>query len=124
MSGLEGVTNRLKQINPVGRAGDMWAGMDRRVRWGFMGLVLVFFYVLPTLKIPILNTPQSDFASVLFYPVGIYVLLALGLNVVVGLAGLLDLGYVAFFAIGGLCTGIVRPQGPLVFSGVLPRSNA
>src|SRR5690242_19748950 len=32
--------------------------------------------------------------------VGIYVLLALGLNIVVGYAGLLDLGYVAFFVIG------------------------
>src|SRR4249920_2221177 len=31
---------------------------------------------------------------------GIYVLLALGLNIVVGYAGLLDLGYVAFYAIG------------------------
>eukprot|EP00389_Voromonas_pontica_P014435 GDKH01022377.1.p3 GENE.GDKH01022377.1~~GDKH01022377.1.p3 ORF type:complete len:84 (+),score=30.66 GDKH01022377.1:42-293(+) len=30
----------------------------------------------------------------------IYVMLALGLNVVVGLAGLLDLGYVAFYAVG------------------------
>ena len=32
----------------------------------------------------------------------LYVLLALGLNIVVGYAGLLDLGYVAFFAIGVL----------------------
>src|SRR5438093_13387517 len=31
---------------------------------------------------------------------GVYVLLAVGLNVVVGFAGLLDLGYAAFFAIG------------------------
>ncbi|HEV7680139.1 MAG TPA: hypothetical protein VGQ42_16380 [Candidatus Dormibacteraeota bacterium] len=35
---------------------------------------------------------------------GIYVLLALGLNVVVGFAGLLDLGYAAFFAIGAYTT--------------------
>ncbi len=35
-----------------------------------------------------------------FATAGIFVLLALGLNVVVGLAGLLDLGYAAFFAIG------------------------
>jgi len=35
-----------------------------------------------------------------FSGAGIYILLALGLNVVVGLAGLLDLGYAAFFAIG------------------------
>ena len=31
---------------------------------------------------------------------GIFVLLALGLNIVVGLSGLLDLGYAAFFAVG------------------------
>ena len=35
-----------------------------------------------------------------FSSAGVYVLLALGLNVVVGMAGLLDLGYAAFFAIG------------------------
>lgn len=38
--------------------------------------------------------------SVLFSPVGLFVLLAIGLNVVVGQAGLLDLGYVAFYAVG------------------------
>jgi branched-chain amino acid transport system permease protein len=37
--------------------------------------------------------------------IGVYVLLALGLNVVVGFAGLLDLGYVAFFAIGAYTVG-------------------
>ncbi|SNQ46946.1 Amino acid/amide ABC transporter membrane protein 2, HAAT family [Frankia canadensis] len=36
--------------------------------------------------------------------IGIYALLALGLNVVVGYAGLLDLGYIAFFAIGAYAT--------------------
>ncbi|MGP8159637.1 MAG: branched-chain amino acid ABC transporter permease [Candidatus Dormibacteria bacterium] len=40
----------------------------------------------------------------------IYVLLALGLNVVVGFAGLLDLGYAAFFAIGAYTTAIL--SGP------------
>ena len=35
-----------------------------------------------------------------------YVLLALGLNIVVGFAGLLDLGYAAFFAIGAYGYGI------------------
>jgi branched-chain amino acid transport system permease protein len=34
-----------------------------------------------------------------------YVVMALGLNIVVGYAGLLDLGYVAFFALGAYCTG-------------------
>jgi branched-chain amino acid transport system permease protein len=45
-------------------------------------------------------SPFTDWTSLLFNPIGIYILLALGLNIVVGYAGLLDLGYVAFFAIG------------------------
>jgi branched-chain amino acid transport system permease protein len=38
---------------------------------------------------------------------GVYILLALGLNVVVGFAGLLDLGYAAFFAIGAYTAGML-----------------
>src|SRR5690606_34026680 len=41
----------------------------------------------------------SSWSAVLF-TLAIYVLVALGLNVVIGLAGLLDLGYIGFFAIG------------------------
>ncbi len=41
----------------------------------------------------------------------LYVLLALGLNIVVGYAGLLDLGYVAFFAVGAYCYALLSsPQ--------------
>ncbi|NLT41440.1 MAG: hypothetical protein GXX93_02080 [Anaerolineae bacterium] len=39
--------------------------------------------------------------------VGLYVLMGLGLNIVVGYAGLLDLGYVAFFTIGAYVTGLL-----------------
>ena len=44
--------------------------------------------------------------------VGIYVLLGLGLNIVVGFAGLLDLGYVAFFAIGAYTVGLLTAPEP------------
>lgn len=44
--------------------------------------------------------------------VGIYILMGLGLNIVVGFAGLLDLGYVAFFAIGAYATAILTSQDP------------
>ncbi len=43
-----------------------------------------------------------------FISVQIFILLALGLNIVVGYAGLLDLGYAAFFAIGAYTTGILN----------------
>src|SRR2546425_504004 len=50
--------------------------------------------------------------------VGIFVALALGLNIVVGLAGLLDLGYVAFFAVGAYSWAIFgSPHANVLFGG-------
>ncbi|MGE3270858.1 MAG: branched-chain amino acid ABC transporter permease [Chloroflexota bacterium] len=51
-------------------------------------------------------------------PILIFTLLALGLNIVVGFAGLLDLGYAAFFAIGGYTVAfLTAPQSPMVQAG-------
>jgi hypothetical protein len=63
------------------------------------GLILVWALVLPT---------QLDEGGGLIEDLNIalaYVVMALGLNIVVGFAGLLDLGYVAFFAIGAYTIG-------------------
>ncbi len=50
--------------------------------------------------------------------VGIFAALALGLNIVVGLAGLLDLGYVAFFAVGAYTWAIFgSPHANVIFGG-------
>jgi branched-chain amino acid transport system permease protein len=49
----------------------------------------------------------------LFANVGLFVLMGLGLNIVVGSAGLLDLGYVAFFAVGAYTTAVLTsPLSP------------
>lgn len=54
-------------------------------------------------------------------PMLIYVILAMGLNVVVGYAGLLDLGYAAFFAIGAYTMGILTsPTSYFVQQGWIP----
>ncbi len=50
----------------------------------------------------------------------LYVILCLGLNVVVGYAGLLDLGYAAFFAVGAYTTGILTTRFGLNFWLTLP----
>ena len=47
--------------------------------------------------------------------IAISALLALGLNVVVGFAGLLDLGYIAFYATGAYTWGILSGAGPIKF---------
>jgi branched-chain amino acid transport system permease protein len=63
-----------------------------------IGLV-VFAIVLP-----LFLAETSSFLSATTTALA-YVVMALGLNVVVGFAGLLDLGYVAFYAIGAYCMG-------------------
>ncbi len=50
----------------------------------------------------------------------IYVMLGLGLNIVIGLAGLLDLGYVAFFAVGAYAYALLNLNYGLVFWIALP----
>ncbi len=50
----------------------------------------------------------------------IYVMLGLGLNIVVGLAGLLDLGYVAFYAVGAYAYALLNYHFGLTFWMVLP----
>ncbi len=53
--------------------------------------------------------------------VGIYIILGIGLNVVVGYAGLLDLGYVAFFAVGAYTAGLLTTPSLLTCGGVPAR---
>ena len=56
-----------------------------------------------------------------FIPIGIVALLAMGLNIVVGYAGLLDLGYAAFFAIGAYTVGFLTSPGSVfVQNGWIP----
>lgn len=53
----------------------------------------------------------GSFLSQVLVLVGLFALLGLGLNLVVGFAGLLDLGYVAFFAIGAYTVGLLTSTG-------------
>jgi ABC-type branched-subunit amino acid transport system ATPase component/ABC-type branched-subunit amino acid transport system permease subunit len=54
----------------------------------------------------------SNYWSAVLVLAGVYALLALGLNVVVGYAGLLDLGYAGFWAVGAYTTAIITGQAP------------
>ncbi len=69
------------------------------------------FLILALLLIlmPVLGL-KDTFYFTLAIQIGIYAAMALGLNIVVGFAGLLDLGYVAFFAVGAYLWGIFTSQ--------------
>jgi branched-chain amino acid transport system permease protein len=75
------------------------------VKWALMALFVFLLYALPLLELPIISTPDTDFGAVLF-TVASYVLVALGLNIVLGYAGLLDLGYVGFYAVGAYTVAV------------------
>jgi branched-chain amino acid transport system permease protein len=117
MRKISTLRGRIKIVDPIFRA---WNAIPVWLRRLLALFGVVFLYMLPVFEIPVLGTPGSDFASVLFYPVGIYVLMAIGLNIVVGRAGLLDLGYVAFFAIGGYTMAKLGVAVGLPFWTILP----
>lgn len=100
--------------SPAGRA--RGSGRDWRRPGIAAGVLLAALY-------PLIH-PAVDQAldSQTMFPVmqiALFVILALGLNIVVGFAGLLDLGYVAFFAIGAYTVAfLTSPQSPVVQRGV------
>jgi branched-chain amino acid transport system permease protein len=89
-----------------GALGRRLGGLPRPVKVLLMALLVLLLYALPLLDLPILSTPDTDFGAVLF-TMASYVLVALGLNVVLGYAGLLDLGYVGFYAVGAYTVAVL-----------------
>src|SRR3954466_5233801 len=86
------------------------AGSVRRLlpswAWGliFIALALLYPYILDQLM-----ASPDDLLDASIQTLA-YIIMALGLNIVVGFAGLLDLGYVAFFAIGAFVIGWLGSQ--------------
>ncbi len=101
-----------------GRYVVMTSEEQRRWRYVGIGVLILALAILPLILGP--------FLSEVLDLVGIFLLMALGLNIVVGFAGLLDLGYVAFFAVGAYTTAVVTsPVSPslnpeLTFWAALP----
>lgn len=95
----------LARIGRPALLSDAWA---RHAPWGRFALAVavVAFPFIFTLGF---KNPYWVYVATL---AGIYICLALGLNIVVGLAGLLDLGYVAFYAIGAYTSALVSIHFP------------
>ena len=95
-------------------AGGMFA--DSKKRRAMIAAAAIFFMVFPLIfspyQVSILTTAL------------LYVVLGLGLNIVVGLAGLLDLGYVAFYAVGAYTYALSFHYWGLGFWSALPAAGA
>ncbi len=95
---LFGKTNGAAAQKRYGRLGK---AQKRSVRTTITVVGVILLLAIPTI------IGYNQYISNILGNVGLYVLMGLGLNIVVGYAGLLDLGYVAFFAIGAYATGVM-----------------
>ncbi len=104
-------SRRVSQLIGVGSqvARDTVERVDRRL-----------LYALAIVAASLIPLGLNRYVIDVLTQVGIYVTLALGLNIVVGLAGLLDLGYVAFYAVGAYTYGLLSTRVGLSFWEVLP----
>lgn len=105
-----------------------WKSLQLRERWEtaptwahflVVGVVVAFFIYLPFIGGPLnfirtdTSSGGSDWSGVLVR-IAIYMIVAIGLNVVIGMAGLLDLGYVGFYALGAYSVAIFgSPDSPI-----------
>src|SRR6185369_9972535 len=90
-------------------AGGHWTRFrhDRRTLWAAYALIAFALVALPFVVDATLGRTWVRIIDVAL----LFTMLALGLNIVVGYAGLLDLGYVAFFAVGAYCYALLAsPQ--------------
>ncbi|HUG29128.1 MAG TPA: branched-chain amino acid ABC transporter permease [Candidatus Limnocylindria bacterium] len=95
-----GVRQRVREMPETRR---------RRMRMPFLVLGVLFVLWLP-------QGVGSFFAQVVAV-VTLYVLMGFGLNITLGLAGLLDLGFVAFFAVGAYTVGLLTATGEFGIAG-------
>ncbi len=85
------------------------ASNNRKWAIGFTVVVLSVFilnkFILPNASRQVVEFFNAWFSLTSLAEIMVWILMALGLNVIVGYAGLLDLGYVAFWALGGYVAG-------------------
>jgi len=85
---------------------------DMTFRYKAMGVLLVFALIFPL----VFDSYQVNIMNLAL----LYVVLGLGLNISVGLAGMLDLGYIAFFGMGAYSYGLLNHYYDLGFWTILP----
>ncbi len=84
---------------------------QRGLNWVFIATGIIFVLILPQIV--------GSYISQILVLVGLFLLMGLGLNIEIGLAGLLDLGFVGFYAIGAYIVGLFTSPTELGLSSVI-----
>ncbi|MGC5246457.1 branched-chain amino acid ABC transporter permease [Gordonia sp. DT219] len=90
-----------------------WAGLPRVAQWLVGAPLIILVALVPVINPPLITTTATNF-GVVMATFAMTALIAVGLNVVVGQTGLLDLGYVGFYAVGAYTVALMTsPASPL-----------
>ncbi|CAN5289019.1 branched-chain amino acid ABC transporter permease [soil metagenome] len=101
-----------KKMAPGDAIRDWWTNLGRVPKWGFGVIGFAVMALLPIYTPSFIDTPGVSFDGVMAQ-FAMIAIVAIGLNVVVGQAGLLDLGYVGFYAVGAYTVALITsPQSP------------
>jgi branched-chain amino acid transport system permease protein len=112
-----------RALRPRQEDAERTATRARRVRW-LTPFTLGFALLYPALVLSIVGTQGAvKWIDNFGVQILIYVMLGWGLNIVVGLAGLLDLGYVAFYAVGAYSYALLAQTFGLSFWILLPAAG-
>jgi len=109
---IMGVFGKVPNLNPLAKRGPVPQEKRLLMERVFFVAIILLALVWPF----IVSRGAVDLATLVL----IYIMLALGLNVVVGLAGLLDLGYVAFYAVGAYTFALLSQYFGISFWLALP----
>ena len=80
----------------------------RNIRWSYLIAAAVLAILFPLYA--------GNFVGQVLLMVGLFILMGMGLNLEVGIAGLLDLGFVAFYAVGAYTTALLTADSPFALA--------
>ena len=80
----------------------------RNIRWSLLTFAAILAILFPLYA--------GNFVGQVLLMVGLFILMGMGLNLEVGLAGLLDLGFVAFYAVGAYVTALLTADSPFALA--------
>jgi branched-chain amino acid transport system permease protein len=99
---------RMSRRRIIGNFNRISPPQQQRIRWGFITAAIVLGMLFPLYA--------GHFIGQVLLTVGLFTLMGMGLNLEVGIAGLLDLGFVAFYAVGAYATGLLMADSPFALA--------
>lgn len=98
------VLRDLTRVEMSKRFGHLPVSTQRNIRWAFFIAAAILAALFPLYA--------GNFVGQVLLMVGLFILMGMGLNLEVGIAGLLDLGFVAFYAVGAYTTALLMADSP------------